>query len=201
MEIACYSTHTVDLKNRQHTQPGSLKISNQIQRTSRKKNPSKRQLFHLPRPMLYNMRSTDTFQLLQVMSPTYSSQIYMSGFAKKQFYPQNSLSDKVLFKKTNTKHKMLSTEFQTKMYCLRHLFFITFSLHSKMIVMQQFNDKNILIFYYTAARSQLSIKSTQTSLNENLQKTIVTYNFSVEDTSLVKCSPKLSIFICYTLNI
>lgn len=42
MEIACYSTHTVDLKNRQHTQPGSLKISNQIQRTSRKKKSFKK---------------------------------------------------------------------------------------------------------------------------------------------------------------
>lgn len=41
--------------------------------------------------MLYNVRSTDTFQLLQVVSSTYSSKIYMAGFAKKQFHPQNSL--------------------------------------------------------------------------------------------------------------
>lgn len=144
-----------------------LKISNQNpknQQKKKKKNPSKRQLFHLPRPMLYNVRSTDTFQLLQVVSSTYSSKIYMAGFAKKQFHPQNSLYQTRSFFLT----KIFSTEFQTKMYCLRHLFFITFSLHSKMIVMQQFNDKNILIFYYTAARSQLSIKSTRTSLNENL---------------------------------
>lgn len=79
----------------------------------------KRQLFHLPRPMLYNVSSTDTFQLLQVVSPTYSSQIYIAGFAKKQFHPHNSLSDKTLFFLT----KILSTEFQTKMYCLRHLFY------------------------------------------------------------------------------
>lgn len=47
MEIACYSTHTVDLKKqRQHTQPGSLKIPNQKpQRTSRKENPSKDNCF------------------------------------------------------------------------------------------------------------------------------------------------------------
>lgn len=100
MKIACYSTHTVDLKKqRQHTQPGSLKISNQspknqqnkIKNTNQKNNPSKRQLFCLPRPMLYNARSTDIFLLLQVVSSTYSSQIYMAGFAKKQFYPQNSV--------------------------------------------------------------------------------------------------------------
>lgn len=135
-----------------------------------KKKPSKRQLFHLSRPMLYNMRSTDTFQLLQVVSSTYSSQIYKAGFAKKQFHLQNSLRQTRSFF-----FSFFSFFYQNTFYRIpnqnvlfKASFFITFSLHSKMIVMQQFNDKNILIFYYTAARSQLSIKSTQTSLNENL---------------------------------
>ena len=57
-----------------------------------------RQLFHLPRPMLYNVRSTDTFQLLQVVSSTYSSQIYMAGFAKKTIpSPELFMSDKIHF--------------------------------------------------------------------------------------------------------
>lgn len=38
MEIACYSTHTVDLKNKDNTQPESLKYQIKTQRTSRKKN-------------------------------------------------------------------------------------------------------------------------------------------------------------------
>lgn len=51
MEIACYSTHTVDLKNRQHTQTRELKnIKSNPKNQQKKNNPSKRQLFHLPRP-------------------------------------------------------------------------------------------------------------------------------------------------------
>lgn len=147
-----FNTYSRSQKQRQHTQPGSLKYQIKTQRTSRrkKKNPSKRQLFHLPRPMLYNVRSTDTFQLLQVVSSTYSSKIYMAGFAKKQFHPQNSLyQTRSFFFNQNIFYRIPNQNVLFK----ASFFFITFSLHSKMIVMQQFNDKNILIFYYTAARS------------------------------------------------
>lgn len=37
MEIACYSTHTVDLKNRQHTQPESLNIKSKPKGPAEKK--------------------------------------------------------------------------------------------------------------------------------------------------------------------
>lgn len=105
------TTHsTRELKN--------IKSNPKNQQKEKKKILQKRQLFHLPRPMLYNVSSTDTFQLLQVVSPTYSSQIYIAGFAKKQFHPQNSVRQDPFFLT-----KILSTEFQTKMYCLRHLFY------------------------------------------------------------------------------
>lgn len=76
----------------------------------------------------------------------------MAGFAKITIpSPEHSMSDKTpfCFKNQNTFYRIPNQNVLFK----ASFFFITFSLHSKMIVMQQFNDKNILIFYYTAARS------------------------------------------------
>lgn len=58
MEIACYSTHTVDLKTKTtHSTREFESIKSKPkepaeQKERKEKNPSKGQLFHLPRPML-----------------------------------------------------------------------------------------------------------------------------------------------------
>lgn len=121
-----FNTYSRSQKQRQHTQPGSLKISNQNPKNQQKKNPSKRQLFHLSRPMLYSKRST-----VNLPTPTggvfYIQQLDLYGWICQEIIPSPELSvrqDLRTFFFFFT--KILSTEFQTKMYCLRHLFFIHF---------------------------------------------------------------------------
>lgn len=60
MEIACYSTHTVDLKDNTLTRE-LKKIKPKPKKPAEKKSFKKRQLSHLPRPTFYNVRSTNTF--------------------------------------------------------------------------------------------------------------------------------------------
>lgn len=132
MKIACYSTHTVDLKNKDNTQPESLKISNQNLKSQqgKKKILQKRQLFCLPRRMLSNGKGTDTFPVLQVVSSTYSRQIQLAEFAKRQLHVQNSLcQDKIkilffsfFFFYQNTFYRIPN---QNVLY-LRHLFYNIF---------------------------------------------------------------------------
>lgn len=127
-----FNTYSRSQKQRQHTQPESLKISTQnLKSQQEKKILQKRQLFCLPRPMLSNGRGTDPFPVLQVVSSTYSRQIQMAGFAKKQLHVQNSLCQtrsKILFFSffffyQNTFYRIPN---QNVLY-LRHLFYNIFS--------------------------------------------------------------------------
>lgn len=74
MKIACYSTHTVDLKNKDNTTRKLKNIKSKPKEPAGKKKKilQKRQLFCLPRRMLSNGKGTDTFPVLQVVSSTYS---------------------------------------------------------------------------------------------------------------------------------
>lgn len=57
----------------------------------KKKNPSKRQLFHLPRPMLYNVRSmipSSSYRWCLLHTAVRSTRL---DLPRKQFHPQNSL--------------------------------------------------------------------------------------------------------------
>lgn len=87
-----FNTYSRSQKQRQHTQPGSLKIPTQNPKNQqKKKNPSKRQLFHLPRPMLYNVRSmipSSSYRWCLLHTAVRSTRL---DLPRKQFHPQNSL--------------------------------------------------------------------------------------------------------------
>lgn len=92
-----FNTYSRSQKQRQHTQPESLKLSNQnLKSQQEKKILQKRQLFCLPRPMLSNWE-----RCWHLPSPTggffYIQQVELDGWLCQETIacPELSLSDKI----------------------------------------------------------------------------------------------------------
>lgn len=123
MKIACYSTHTVDLKNKDNTQPESLKISNQ----NLKSQQGKKKSFKKDNCSAF---LGGCFPTGKVRIPSQSYRWFLLHTAGRSSWlnlPRDNCMSRTLFVKTRSRSsfflfsfftKILSTEFQTKMYCI-----------------------------------------------------------------------------------
>lgn len=132
MKIACYSTHTVDLKNKDNTTRKLKNIKSKPKEPAgKKKILQKRQLFCLPRRMLSNGKGTDRSQSYRWFL------LHTAGRSRWLDLPRNNCMSRTLSVKTRSKILFFSFFFfyqntfyripnQNVLY-LRHLFITFFS--------------------------------------------------------------------------